>query len=287
LYYGTSLRKGIKFISDLLKPDGNFMDHTEINRKFDINWTFLDLLKVRLTIPNKWKNILMSNQQENLEDDLIYNKLHNLKTLKSKDLYVLVIETEHYCNSIPNSQLYWQNKYKIDDETMKLVYTLPYRVSKLTILQSLQYKILTKILNCNYWLHKIKIKDSPTCSFCNEEETIEHFFFGCRKTKQFWYAFQTWWNVTGNETVKIIEEKDVILGFNLTNKRETTFNSFNCCILIGKKMIYEQKNYKNKQPDLYTFHLDLKNIIETDRHISIKNNKLDQFTDFWHNLVDL
>ena len=287
LYYGTSLRKGIKFISDLLKPDGSFMDHTEINRKFDMNWTFLDLLKVRLTIPNRWKNILLSNQQENLENDLIYNKLHNLKTLKSKDLYVLLIQTEHDCNSIPNSQLYWQNKYKIDDETMKLVYTLPYRVSKLTILQSLQYKILTKILNCNYWLHKIKIKDSPTCSFCNEEETIEHFFFGCRKTKQFWYAFQTWWNVTGNETVKIIEEKDVILGFNLTNKRETTFNSFNCCILIGKKMIYEQKNYKNKQPDLYTFHLDLKNIIETDRHISIKNNKLDQFTDFWHNLVDL
>jgi hypothetical protein len=284
LYCGTSLRRGIKLISDLLKPDGNFMDHTEINSKFNINWTFLDLLKVRLTIPNKWKNILMSNQQENLEEDLIYNKLHNLKTLKSKDLYVMLIETEHDCSSIPNSQLYWQNRYKIDDDTMKLVYTLPYRVSKLTILQSLQYKILTKIMNCNYWLYKIKIKDIPTCRFCNEDETIEHFFFRCPKTKEFWYAFQTWWNVTGNKTVDIIEEKDVILGYNLTNKRETIFN---CCILIGKKMIYEQKNYKNKQPDLYSFHLDLKSIVETDRQISIKNNKLDHFLDFWQNIVDL
>jgi hypothetical protein len=284
LYCGTSLHRGIKYISDLLTPEGNFLDHLEINRKFNTNWTFLDLLRIRMTIPNEWKKILLSDLEENLEEDLVYNKLHRLKTLKSKDLYVMLLESEHDCNSIANPQLYWQNKYKINEETMKLVFTLPYRVSKLTILQSLQYKILNKILNCNYWLHKIKIKESPMCRFCSEDETIEHFFFGCPITKQFWYAFQTWWNALGHHTIEIIEEGDVILGYDLTNKKETTFN---CCILVAKKMIYESKNYKNKQPDIYKYHLDLKDIVEIDRQVSIKNNKLDQFKDFWQNIINL
>ena len=150
---------------------------------------------------------------------------------------------------------------------MKLVYTLLYRVSRLTILQSLQYKILNKILNCNYWLYKTKIKDSPKCRYCTEEETIEHFFFVCAKTKDFWYGFLTWWKALGNEKPTLLEEKDIILGFNITDKNEKSINQ---CILIGKKMIYENKNFKNKQPDLYKFHCDLKDIVEIDRQICIK-----------------
>jgi hypothetical protein len=180
LYCGPSMRKGIKYISDLLSPEGNFLDHIQLNIKFNTTWTFLDILKVRLTIPSEWKNILLSVQEENLEKDVLYNKLNNLKLLKTKDIYILLIETEHDLSSISASQIYWQTKYKIDEDTMKLVYTLPYRSSKLTILQSLQYKILTKILNCNYWLFKIKIKDSPKCRFCEEEETIEHYFFSVK-----------------------------------------------------------------------------------------------------------
>jgi hypothetical protein len=60
--------------------------------------------------------------------------------------------------------------------------------------------------------------------------------------------YLTWWKTLGNDTPKILEEKDIILGYNLTDKKEMTIN---CCILTGKKMIYEQKNYKNMQPDLY------------------------------------
>jgi exonuclease III len=284
LYCGPSMRKGIKYISDLLSPEGNFLDHTQLNQKFTTTWTFLDILKVRLTIPSEWKNILLSNQEENLDQDVIYNKLNNLKTLKTKDIYIFLINAEHDLTSISSSQTYWQTKYKLDENTMKLAYTLPYRSSKLTILQSLQYKILSKILNCNYWLYKIKIKDSPKCRFCEEDETIEHFFFGCEKTKDFWYFFLRWWNALGNNTPNILEEKDIILGHNLSNNKELTLNS---CILTGKKMIYEQKNYKNQQPDFYKFLLDLKNVVETERHISIKNNKLDCFLDFWQNIADL
>jgi hypothetical protein len=166
---------------------------------------------------------------------------------------------------------------------MKLAYVLPYRVTKLTTLQALQYKILNKIINCNYWLHKIQIIESPKCRYCQKDETIEHIFFCCAVTRQFWwYAFLTWWKVAGNNYPNILDEKDVILGFNLGNKLD---NALNCCILIAKKMIYEQKNFHKRQPNIYTFHCDLKSTIEMERQISMKNDKLSEFQEYWGDLV--
>ena len=268
------MRKEVLYISDILDITGTMMDHVAINRTYNTTLTFLYLLRIRLTIPHDWKEILAGNIPENLEVDLTYNRLKNLKNLKTKYLYDLLIETEHECNEPTNAHLYWQNKYTITDDTMKSVYMLPYRVTKLTTLQALQYKLLNKIINCNYWLHKIKIIDSPICRYCEKEETIEHFFIDCAITKQFWHAFLTWWKAAGNIYPDILEENDIILGYKPLENKEITLN---CCILIGKKMIYEQKNYHKKQPDLYKYHCDLKNVIEVERHICTKNSTLTDF----------
>jgi hypothetical protein len=278
MYCNHSMKRGILYISDIFTPDGNMLDHLTINRKFGTNMTFLDLLRIRLTLPHRWKEILISNIPETIKPDLLYIRLNNLKNLKTKNLYVYLLEKEHDCISPPNSQIYWQNRYAISEEEMQLAYMLPYKVSKLTILQALQYKILNKIINCNYWLNKIQIIDSSKCRFCQEEETIEHFFFACALTKQFWHAFLTWWNVGDNEYHNILKEKDIILGHNLGDKKD---NTLNCCILIGKKMIYEQKNVHKKQPDIYMFHCDLKSVIEMERQICIKNGKLSEYHKNW------
>jgi hypothetical protein len=176
LYCNQSMKKGILYISDIYTPEGNMLDHIELNRRFRTNMTFLDLLRIRLTLPHQWKEMLMNNTSEKIEPDLLNNRLTNLNKLKTKDLYVYLLEKEHDCNSPPNPQIYWQKKYEITEETMKLAYILPYKVTKLTILQALQYKILNKIINCNFWLNKIQIIDSPKCRFCQKEDTIEHVF---------------------------------------------------------------------------------------------------------------
>ena len=279
------MRKGILQISDIVNEEGNLMDHVTINRKFNTTWTFLDLLKVRLTLPNKWKKMLLNLTPENTEVDLLYNRLHNLKTLKTKHLYALILEKEHDCSSLTNAQIYWQNRYKIDEDCMKLAYLLPYRVTRLTTLQALQYKIINKIMNCNYWLHKIKIIESPICRYCHKEETIEHFFFDCAVTKQFWYAFLTWWKAGDNSYPDILEEKDIILGYKMSELNETA--TINCCILIGKKMIYEQKNYYRNQPDIYKFHCELKTVIEMEKQICTKKDNLSTFYKNWGDLINL
>jgi hypothetical protein len=118
-----------------------------------------------------------------------------LSKLKAKDIYYIILENKHDCIILPNTQIYWQNKYKIDVCQMQTIYKIPYMATCRTHLQALQYKVLHKIINCNFWLHKITINDTPRCRFCREDETVEHYFYGCKITKHFWYAFQTWWNI--------------------------------------------------------------------------------------------
>jgi hypothetical protein len=239
-------------------------------------------MRMRLTIPHEWKQTLLGDLPEVNEDIVIFNKLRRYKTLKTKDLYSIFIENDHDCESKSNTQIYQQTRYGISDDMLKKVYTLPYISTRSTTLQALQYKILHKIINCNYWLHKIRIKDSPQCRFCRDPETIDHFFYSCENTKHFWYAMLRWWNSTQEIELRELKEKDIMLGHlpGEVNK------ALNCCILIGKNMIYRSKN-NNKQPDIYAFHVDQKNYLETERFIHTRDDKLEMFLDLWGDAANI
>jgi hypothetical protein len=166
---------------------------------------------------------------------------------------------------------------------MKQFFRLPYSVTKRTKLQALQYKVLNKIINCNYWLNKIHIKDAPTCRFCDLEETVEHYFYACIITKQFWYAFQSWWNRNSGTNINIIYEKDVIMGY---KREEDNFKVFNCCLLIGKAMIYKQKSI-NIQPDIYAFLCELKEFLNIEKQIANTQTDLDSVSDEWGDILEI
>ena len=49
-----------------------------------------------------------------------------------------------------------------------------------------QYMILHRILPVKYYLKRINITSSESCTFCNENsETIQHGFFKCKKNTTF------------------------------------------------------------------------------------------------------
>jgi hypothetical protein len=283
LFCENAMLNNIHLLSDVLDDRNVFLSHVDINNRSNARLTFLDMLKIRLTIPQQWKNILQNKEQEIHTEENLYKKFHNLKTLKTKDVYCNILGMNHDCISQSNSIIYWKLRYKYDNEVMMKVFKLPYIVTRRTDLQSLQYKITYKIINCNYWLHKLQIIDSPKCRFCEEEETMEHFFFACKVTKQFWKAFQTWWiGITGHE-LKIIEEKDVILGYFNTDSEHIILNR---CLLIGKSMIYKKKN-TTLQPDIYAFHCDLKEYILIERKISSDLNTIAKLENEWGDILDI
>jgi hypothetical protein len=206
--------------------------------------------------------------------------MRNYNTLKCKIIYWYLLPLKHDLKSIPNSHKYWCDKYKIDNLSSYL--ELTFTSIRITFIQAIQYKIINKIFNCNYWLTKIKISNNPNCRFCDKVETIEHYFYECEKTSDFWILFKTWWNNFKLITKSDITEREVILGSILDNKHTKTFN---CILLIAKGSIYGNKT-NNKQPDFYNFLVQLKFYLKIEEQINTKNNTTTKFEVAWGEIVD-
>ena len=82
----------------------------------------------------------------------------------------------------PAGQLKWEAEFSVNPDLFHIIYCIPFKVMRSTELQSFQYRVLNRIIFCNKWLHKMNIKDRPTCDFCTAEDNITHFFIDCPNT---------------------------------------------------------------------------------------------------------
>jgi hypothetical protein len=281
LYCKKSIKQNILYINDLLNPDNSMKSLIDINREFQSSWNFLDYLRIRQSIPTTWKQILNKQLKENKTTDILYKKFKRYNTLKSTDCYWQLLNNKHDMTVTPNSLNYWQTKYNIDSDTFSKHLALPNKCIRDTRTQSLQYKIIHKILNTNYWLHKLKIVNSPKCRFCEQDETIEHFLYQCSKTKAFWKSITNWWNRLELFKIDELLEDDIILGIINDSLTGSTLNTI---LIIGKASIHNNK-MMNKEPDLFTFLWQLKLFLSIEEQIHIKNKILDTFLEQWEQII--
>ena len=83
-------------------------------------------------------------------------------------------------------------------------------------------------------LNKIGIIPSPACSFCAEQdESLEHFFFCCRYTKDFWAEVIKWFD---NQGVKIEHFSDKDIMFGILRFEDELF--LNHILIITKQYLY-------------------------------------------------
>lgn len=67
-------------------------------------------------------------------------------------------------------------QYHFEYEDWNFFYSMPFKVTRDSNLQWLQYRILHRILPINKYLETLKLKDNDLCDFCkNETETIAFF----------------------------------------------------------------------------------------------------------------
>ena len=73
----------------------------------------------------------------------------------------------------------WENRLdrKLHDRTWQNLFT---QIKETKLIQ-LQWKILHNIYPTNILLHKIGIKLSERCDFCEEIDVVEHTFFRCER----------------------------------------------------------------------------------------------------------
>ena len=124
----------------------------------------------------------------------------------------------------------WENIFPSRTFQWSSIFTLASKVTLHTELQNFQFKFLHRSIYTNSKLLKMKLVNSPICSFCQmSEETLLHLFCECKVTREFWDNICNWLS-RGKNSVIQLSSFDICFGYNIT----TPNLLLNQLILIGK-----------------------------------------------------
>lgn len=177
---GTWSRAGIQHIADICYPNtGRFLSHTEISNRYNIGCSFLGILKIRMSIPLHWRRMLTDQPNHPLcpysdyEIKVYKQDLVDTSTIGAKALYTLITEGT---DTVPTAYLRWQEDREettmSNQEEWRDTCSNPFRATRETKLQSLHYKIIHRIFPCGSFLHRVRIRDSEWCAFCDATDSI-------------------------------------------------------------------------------------------------------------------
>ena len=155
--------------------------------------------------------------------------------------------------------------------------------SRSTILQSLQYQITHRYYPCGYNLHLWKIQDTNTCKYCQEIDTVQHSLVECAATKQFWQNLNIWYNAFF-ETIINFGHLDILFGIPKHNCNNE-IDQVNFIILLAKKYIKEKRCFI-KEIDFDSFKLEIKEGLQIEKQILLKNGKIEKFKKKWNKLAE-
>ena len=150
-------------------------------------------------------------------------------------------EIVHSKSEPPTSLETWINLYPfLETVDWKPIFTLVYNVTVETYLQTFQFKILHRTLNCKYNMFNWKKAETPMCSYCETEvvDTLEHHLFYCIESRKFWSKIEQW--ITDNLGLQFkFTVYEILLGIIFT--QDDTLHIINYLILMGKWFINKKK----------------------------------------------
>ncbi len=209
-------------------------------------------------------------ENRNINNELLI-KIKNIKKplhkVTSKDIYISQI---FKVMQAPISINTWLNIFPfLEKLDWEVIYKLPFRVTREPYLQSFQYKIINRILNCNDKLFTWQIIDSRKCIFCSETDTIEHHLYGCVESRKFWCRVEKW--LADSIEIKFhFTECEILYGIPIQN--DERIEAINYTILLGKWFINKNRS-NNKSLYFIEFLHILKNKIST----LIESNRINNY----------
>ena len=121
----------------------------------------------------------------------------------------------------------WRNKllHRFEDQFPDVqfdwneIYSLSLKVSLETKIREFQYKVLNNIVFTNEKFFKIKMIDSPQCTFCkNDIEFLEHLFSNCEIARSFCVALRSWF-MECNINLEPLSVFNVLFGILIERRR--------------------------------------------------------------------
>ena len=142
-------------------------------------------------IPRKWKeftrhtgNLLADNFSDFRHSVFISAFFTRLSQVKTNQIYDSLVRKSFIPSTAEKTFL---EKFEIGEELWPKIYMLSSKCAIYTRTRVFQYKSLNNILYLNKHLYKMKVVESPPCSFCQKEnEMFEHLFVDCTFSKKLW-----------------------------------------------------------------------------------------------------
>ena len=275
-------QKGILHVHDIINENGEFLDHNEIKEKYGINCNFLEALQIRHSLPIAWRQMIRDRPVTLKIREPFVNintKTVPIQNIESNIIYKKFIE---YKYRKPTCCIKWNDTLTepISEEEWSNIFQRPYLILRETKLQSLQYKTIHRIINCNKKLFDMKIKDTPKCSYCDEIDDIPHFFIKCERVNVLWCNFFEFWNSVGYPNVNFAEdlgENDILFGLpNYADYKAV----LNFCMLHIKNYIYRQRIFSENVMQLEAIQNILSVKLKIEKDYNLRNNKPQNFAKY-------
>ena len=231
-------------VADIISNDNRFYTPLEFVQKLKCNINFLYYFSIIGAIPRNWKSEVGGEKCNFVQipdfSILINKKTVATKKLTSKKLYWEMLNSK---TKPPTAIDKWLDLFPfLEHFNWEKIYTNVYKISDEPYLQTFQYKIINRTVNCRHNLHRWKLLASGKCYYCEETDTIEHHFFYCLSSSHFWIEVSNLLFHALNCVFKL-SVCEVLFGIiECTYADNETVASLNLLILLGKWYINQCKN---------------------------------------------
>ena len=269
-------RNGIFLIHDIIDERGHFLSASTIEAMYNFKVDVLMYNSLKDSVPVEWrrlvrKSVVTKEAISGQEEPYIAIKIiiKPLSLLTNNDIYALLL---NQINTPPKCIARWITRFPDYNFCWEEIFRLSFETVRCTRLQTLQYKIVHRIFPCNYWVAKWETETSEHCVRCQHVDYLEHYFYHCNVVNTFWKAFVTWWLNNMEDTVEL-SDIDILFKYMGRTKWE---KALNYCILYGKLFIVKA-NFVKHEPSLYTFLIQIRLALLSEKAICQKNGQLDIF----------
>ena len=140
---------------------------------------------LKRVIPKEWKTILKTQETIPINENNINRTCHllirinniwkHIESVTSKNIYIKTILGNIQPPTVVDT---WINIYPfLEVVEWPNIFTLASKITGKPYLQSLQYKVINRILNCNDKLYKWKIVQTLLCDSCKVNDTFNRALF--------------------------------------------------------------------------------------------------------------
>ena len=143
---------------------------------------------------------------------------------------------------------------------------------------------MNRILYTYEKLSKLKLVESPLCTFCGkDEETPEHLFVFCQSSRAFWKEISSWLRKCGIDTLPDFTDQVSIM-FGLFDVKSHCM-LLHHIVLIAKQTIFFCRR-KSIAPSLIVFVAHLKKIFKMEEYLAKEKNELNLHLEKWERLLE-